>query len=326
MKQLVEITSNKSKLLRLQYDLGNMCNYKCWYCFPNANTGTVSFPDVDIVKVNIVKLINYYLESKIVDEVELTLMGGEPTLWPKLGKFVEYISQNTKCTISMLTNGSRTLRWWNQFGHYFNKVSISVHHERADIAHIDTIAGVLIEKKVSVIAMVLMDHTAWDKCKDLVNQLIKTKNKFMILAKPININGKTFYNDEQKKFLKESRKRLPSLKIILQSLTKFSKIPIIKANFNNKEKVKITADSYFIINNLNNFKDWKCSLGINFIYIHRNGIISGTCLQKLYGLDYYYNINDTDFVEKFNPIITTVVCEQQSCFCSSETILAKKKI
>jgi sulfatase maturation enzyme AslB (radical SAM superfamily) len=96
MKNLIEVTNNKNKILRLQYDLGNMCNYKCWYCFPNANTGTIPFPDVDIVKKNIVKLINYYLESKLVNEVELTLLGGEPTLWPKLGEFVEYISQNTK--------------------------------------------------------------------------------------------------------------------------------------------------------------------------------------------------------------------------------------
>jgi hypothetical protein len=226
----------------------------------------------------------------------------------------------------MLTNGSRTLRWWKKFGHYFNIVSISIHHESVDINHIDLVAEILIEKKVSVIATVLMDHTEWDKCKNLVDQLKKTKNKFMILAKPININGKTFYNDEQKEFLKKSKKRWPALIYILRSLTVFSRLINVNAIFDNRQKVKITADSYFILNNLNNFKGWECSLGINRIQITRDGDLTGGCMQKLYGLDYYYNINDIDFVEKFNPVIRPVICEQNTCGCSSETILAKKKI
>jgi MoaA/NifB/PqqE/SkfB family radical SAM enzyme len=326
MPKLIEIKNNKNRLLRLQYDLGNLCNYTCWYCFPGSNDGDVPFPNIEVVKYNLVKLINHYTDSNLVDEVQLNFMGGEPTLWKHLGELVEYVSKNAKCSISMQTNGSRTLRWWKEFGKYFDHVSISVHHEKANTAHIIQVADILIDQKVSILTSVLMDHTAWDKCKTLVDELVESKMKFMILAKPIHINGVVTYTDEQREYLKKSVKRRPSLRILLRHINLYSRIPSIKAIFDNKSVVKVTSDHYFILNLLNRFTGWDCTLGINFLYISRNGLLTGTCGQKLYKLDYFYNINDVDFIEKFNPILQNVTCEQKMCLCAGETLIPKRII
>ena len=324
MKQLVEITHNKLKLLRIQYTLSDICNYKCWYCFPGSNTGITRWPDINVIKVNLARLINYYLESKIVDKVQLNLLGGEPTLWPDLGEFIEYISLNTKCTISVQTNASRTLRWWEKYGQYFDHVGISIHHERVDIDHISNVASILVSKKVSVLAVVLMDHTAWDKCIGLVDDLKKTKTKFMVLAKPIHINGVINYTTEQKKYLNVSLKRIPSLKILWQNRILYKEIMKYKAIFDDGSKVKIDSEHYFILNGLNKFKGWECNLGVNFIAISKFGEVTGTCLQRLYGMDTFYNVNDIDFVKKFNPVIKPVICEKNTCLCAGETSLPKR--
>ena len=77
---------------------------------------------------------------------------------------------------------------------------------------------------------------------------------------------------------------------------------------------------------LNQFKGWECSLGVNSLTIDRAGNLTGSCRQKLFGLDYYFNINDNNFIEKFNPEIKPVICQKTLCLCDGETVLSKKKI
>ena len=328
MKQLIEITNNQPKELRLQYELGNLCNYACWYCFPGSNEGDKLFPDIEIVKYNLVKLINHYFESKKIDYIQLNFLGGEPTLWRDLGELVEYVSKNVNgfVTFSMQTNGSRTIRWWEQYGKYFDHVSISIHHERVDIDHVKTVANTLVKQGVSVLTAVLMDHTAWDKCVAMVNSLVKSKIKFMVMANPIQVNGITNYTKEQETYLEKSVKRRPSIFTVIRHLNKYSKIPVVKAIYDNGEKIRVRSNHYFLLNKLNRFTGWSCSVGINFLNIGHDGRISGACRQKVYGLNYYYNINDIDFIEKFNPTIQYVTCQQAECLCSGESIIHKKII
>jgi sulfatase maturation enzyme AslB (radical SAM superfamily) len=330
MKKLIEIKNNKPKLLKLMYDLGNTCNYKCWYCFPGSNTGTDPFPDVEVVKYNLVRILDYYYENGI-NEIQLNFLGGEPTLWADLGTLIEYVSNNVKrdpkkhqLRITMQTNGSRTLRWWKEYGQYFDHVSVSVHHERVDVDHVCKVADILIEKKVSFLATVLMDHSAWDKCRSLVDRLIEYKTKFIVLAKPIHVNGEVNYTEEQREYLNVARKKNPSLYQIWEHLDKWSKLPKYTAIFDDGTKENVRTDHYFIMNMLNRFKGWECTLSINWLQIMRDGNLTGTCRQKLFGLDYYYNINDPDFINKFNPTLQPVICEQTMCTCAGEAVLTKK--
>lgn len=331
MKNLVEIKNSKPKTLRIQYEVSNLCNYKCWYCFPEANSGTYGWPDLEVIKRNLSKVIEFYFANGI-DEIQMNFLGGEPTLWRHLGELVEHLSNNTqynrkkqRLRLTMQTNASRTLRWWKEYGHYFDHVGISVHHERADVSHISNVAEILLDKKVSVLTTVLMDHTAWDKCKSLVDQLISTKRKFMVLARPIHIDGVTTYNEDQRKYLKTHRKRNPAVWDLIRHFDKYAGLPKYTAIFDDGSKKTITNEHYFILNRLNNFFGWQCTIGTNFLSITREGYLSGTCRVKLYGLDDYYNINDPLLAEKFNPILQTVTCDKTACLCGGETVISKWK-
>lgn len=324
MKKVIEIKNSNVRKLRINYDLGNLCNYKCWYCFPEANTGTHPFPTLDIVKQNIVSLINHYLDSGIVDEVQISLVGGEPTLWKDLGKFAEYVSKNSKCKLYLITNGSRTLRWWDEYSKYFDSINISIHHEKVDLDHILNLTDMLYKKNLCFFTDVLMDHTQWDKCLNIVEKLSASKNKFMVLAKPIHVNSQTYYTDEQRLYLQTHLKRKPALKTIVKYWKTFKDISDITVLFDNNETIKIKNEHYFIVNMMNKFEGWACNLGINFLFIDRSGNLTGTCGQKLYGMDHYYNINDIKFSETFKPIFSPVICEQKLCLCAAETALTKK--
>lgn len=326
MKKLIEIKNANIRKLLINYDLGNTCNYKCWYCFPGANTGTVKWPDLEVVKRNTVALINYYLDNNLVDEVSIGLLGGEPTLWKELGEFAKYVKENSRCKLYLITNGSRTIRWWEEYAKYFDSINISVHHEKVNLDHIEELADVLYKQNLCFLTDVIMDHKEWDKCIAIVDRLVATKTKFMVLAKPIHINGETFYTPEQQEYLQVHLKRKPALKTVLKYWSTFNNIPTMTAIFDNGEVVKTKNEHYFIVNTLHGFQGWQCNLGINYLFINRQGELSGTCRQLLYGMDTYYNINDPDFEQTFKPIIQPVICEQRLCRCAGETAISKKKI
>ena len=327
MKKLIEIKHQQTRLLKLTYELGNVCNYKCWYCFPGSNEGTNPFPKASIIKQNLVSLINYYLNSKIVDQVTLVLIGGEPSYWKDLGEVVEYVSQHTKCKILIVTNGSRAIDWWEQYSRYFDHISISVHHESVDIAHIIALTKLLDkQQKASFFADVLMDHTAWDKCINLVDTLIKVRPRVMVTAKPIHINGQMFYDQKQTNYLRNTVKGWPSFKMLYNHFKKLMNISNTEYIFSDGTKIKTKNEHYPILNMLNRFKGWECSLGVNSLTIDRAGNLTGACKQKLFGLDHYFNINDNNFIEKFNPAIKPVICQNTLCLCDGETVLSKKQI
>lgn len=323
MKKIIEIQNDQTRRLRINYEITDVCNYKCWYCFPGSNDGTVRWPDAEVVKQNLTTLINYYLDSELVDDVTLSFLGGEPTLWPEFGNVVEYISKNTSAKIYVITNASRTVEWWKNYADYLTNVTISVHHERADLDHIEAVCQVLYNKGISFYTDVLMDHTHWQKCVDIVNQLCASEIGYLVISKPVLIDGATHYDVQQRSYLQNTVKRMPTGDMFDRHKDLISLVPNLTAVFDNGETHTTKDENFFIMNRLNEFLGWDCNLGINLVYINKYGELTGSCRQKLYELDYYYNINDANF--NFNPKILPVKCRQPSCLCPGEVALAKKK-
>jgi len=314
--KLIEIKNTKaSKSLEISYTPSDICNYKCWYCFPGCNNGVIPWPDIDIVKKNMVYLINYYRNNQNIEHVKLVLGGGEPTLWPDIEEFLDYVITNTNCEVKIMTNGSRTLRWWKEYGYLFNNVSVSIHHEQVDVTHIIELTKILIDKNVTFGVNVLMDHTAWDKCVNIVNELKSSGVNFSLSSKPVYINGEIEYTMSQSEYVLNHKKGVSN-----------STTTHISLLFDDGSIVKPENENYPIIHSLNNFVGWNCTLGVNYLFISFNGCLTGTCGQYLFGKRDYYSINDENFIEVFNPVIEPVICRQLGCHCAPEVVLNKRRI
>lgn len=313
-----------SHKLRIEIMIGNTCNYKCWYCFPGSNEGTHRWPDLETFKANTHHLLSYYKEHLGKTEFEIHLIGGEPTLWPELGEYVKYIKENFKVITSMSTNGSRTLRWWKEYGQYFDKVIISCHYEAANVQHLCDVGDILYEQKSIVVGLVLMDPENWDKCWSIVEGLHSSKKRWGIDLQEIYVAGKTInYTDDQMKRLRKHRVR----QVNLFHFLRYNKHTLLRTavEFANG-KVKSVNSNEIILNKWNNFKGWDCNLGIDSICITKEGYLTGSCGEKLYNLDFKYNVMDMDFVQKFTPTLTTTTCYQENCWCQPESNLNKKII
>lgn len=324
MKEIIKIESNISlDILRIELFLSNVCNYSCWYCFPGYHEGDVKWPKFEQVVDNLSHIIDYYKSNLNKKEIHLHIIGGEPTLWKDFGKFVKYFNEEKKCIISISSNGSRTTRWWEEYGHYVNHVMLSCHHERVDPKHISAVGDILYKKDRTVNGMVLMDPNNWDKCLGIVAELKNSKYFWPITVLEVHHNLSK-YTQDQKTYLSRPIKRYPEINYWLRAETMPRSNPTVIYNDGTKETVK---RNWLSLNGFNYFRGWECNIGVDTFFIDKNGDIRGGCSQPLYNLDRYYNIYDENFLENFKPNIIPTICKKQGvCDCQPETNARKRKI
>ena len=318
-----EIRNNQpDNVLRIEYMPGNLCNYRCNYCFPGSNEGDKPWPDVELVKQNLSHLLSHYARHGKTKS-DIFIVGGEPTLWKELENLCLYLKENFDVILEMSTNGSRKVPWWQKNAGYFDHIGVSVHNDFAKLDHIIEVCDALYERGVFVNADVLMDPLCFDKCMDNVEYLKRSKYEWPIIAKIVHYNGQHRYNQTQLKYFQDSIKRYPSPEWYNKTARRSQRLVTITRE--DEQIIETNDDGWITRNKLNYFKGWKCNLGVDLIKIFPNGTITGNCQQLLYGKDFYYNLHDPNFSEIFNPEIKPVTCSKLICGCNEEVVCDKIK-
>ena len=335
------VSTQKSNILEVRWDPNNLCNYKCEYCWPGSHDGDYSSPkDLNLIIKNFNHMAEHY--KKIgKDKIDLKMGGGEPTLWKDLATFIREIKKHNDIYFTIISNGSRTLRWWKENGDLIDNAHLSFHIAQADADHMIAVADTLFEFNKKVTVKVLMDRKHWQEGLDVIEYMKQhSKHKWFIMTCEV-IEPETLKiadirvvadNDiqlttKQKSFLKNPLKRIPSLMWFWKNikLVFAGQIRLYEsiAYFENNKKVKAKTNTY-INNKWTSFQGWSCDIGLENMYIDWSGKLKGSCGQSLYGLDYYFNILDADFVGKFNPELKPSICSIRNCFCSPETHVSKR--
>ncbi len=125
---------------RVEWLLGNQCNYRCSYCYDVFYKGDRPFPSKDLI-LEVCKDIIYHYDD-LGRDVIFEFIGGEPTLLdgiPALGERLH----NYPTNIVLRTNGSASIEWWEKAHQYLSNVIITVHKEFADIEHIKNVVRLL---------------------------------------------------------------------------------------------------------------------------------------------------------------------------------------
>ena len=318
---IVQVFNPQPKdILRVEFMIGNTCNYSCWYCFKGSHEGTHRWTDdMEQLVTNFKHLFEQY---KKIDKkkLELHIVGGEPTLWPKLGEFVIEIRKAIPSYITISSNGSRTVRWWEKFGTVFDKILLSAHWKQIDVPHFIEVADTLHRIGRSPNVMVLMDPTAWNTCLDLIEQFKKSKHSWFISAMEV-MHETINYTEEQRAYVAKPTKRRPSLWHIWKNRMHLKDNPKVKFA---DGKIKTVNRNWLVLNKQNDFFGWQCNIGVDSMMIDPAGTITGACRTRLFE---NYNIYDKDFVNKFNPDIKPKICDKRNtCMCQPESLLDKFKL
>lgn len=326
-KKVIKIESTqRSNILNIRWAPNNICNFKCQYCFPDAHAGTNKSPaDLTLTIKNFRTLFEYYKKNLRKDKFHLHISGGEPTLWANLGDFIKRIKEDHDVYISVISNGSRTIRWWKEYGSYIDNNILSLHVAQADIDHHIAVSDTLYSLGKKVTVLVLMDSTNWSESVRAIDYMkAKSKYPWFIQAKEI-VNFRQ-YNNSQKQFLSKETKRWPNVFWFIKNyklLFDGSIRPVESKATLEDNSIMFASSNTYINKSLNSFLGWDCHIGLESIYIHWDGNIQGACGQILFDQKNSYNILDPDFGKKFNPDLVPTRCSIPICNCSPETHITK---
>lgn len=325
MKPIRIVSTQERDLLQIRFWPTDICNFNCSYCFPGSHDNKYRYPrNTDLTIENFRKLFDYYIKKLNKKKFHLTISGGgEPTLWPELERFSKEVRTSHDVYITLVSNGSRTLRWWSENSDHFDDVVLSYHHEFSDLEHHIAVADLLFERQKKITTLVLMDAENWDSCVSIINQMKSSKHPWYIQTKEIvDSPGKDInsYSRDQLDYVNDSIKRIPSSDWILKRIDQVKMHPSIVLF--DDGSAECSKPHTLIINNWNKFKGWSCDLGRESLAISADGSVVGSCQTKVFGKD--LNI----FSPIFEPdnLNSSVICPMAACVCQPDTHVSKNSL
>lgn len=119
--------------IRVQWNMGNSCNYECEYCPSILHDGSKPWLPLESYLTTIERLSQHY--NDMGKRVDYELIGGEVTVIPGFEDIIRKISEYNTHNV-VFTNGSRTVKWWSKAKHYMDGVVLTFHPDSQDKQHI----------------------------------------------------------------------------------------------------------------------------------------------------------------------------------------------
>jgi len=295
----------------VEWQLGNTCNYDCYFCPSHIKNGSRPWIDLEKIKSTCQSLMDSSSDRKI----KFQFTGGEPTLYKDLDKLLRFVHDRGHIT-TIFSNGSRTIRYWSEIAsaETLDILVLSFHlHQGASIDHFKKIIDTFSNTNTLVVVMLMATK---DFFNEAVSSLIELQHLDVILSlRGINENDKLdSYTKEQLQILQDHAY------IIGESFK--SKNPnvygsnLMTLTYDDGTAIDIMNSAIQVDPQLNNFYGWECSTGQEFLDIKYDTVYRSMC-------------------QVGGPIGTihdeigwksdTVVCDKKQCGCAIDMLQTKKK-
>jgi len=142
----------------VSWNLGNTCNWSCSYCPSYLHDGTVDWANIERIKPILLQIKNRLPNKKI----RVEFVGGEVTLKNDFIDLMKFCREQdfNNCIIS---NASRTVRYWEELAPYLDVVILSFHPEFASREHYENVIKTCVDNNITVNCQIaMMKDSFWD--------------------------------------------------------------------------------------------------------------------------------------------------------------------
>ena len=152
--------------LKIQWNIGNDCNYNCGYCHTDLKNGSNPFPNLDKLRVGFDNIVG---QTQPFSLVKMELTGGEITQSPAIKEFL--VTKIPKINFRIYSNGSADVAWWEEVRPNIYQMDLT-YHPSSDLTHF-----VSVVKAINKIAgeglnlIIAAPHNNWDKAIQAYTEL-----------------------------------------------------------------------------------------------------------------------------------------------------------
>lgn len=312
----IEQQEKYSNNITITWEFTTVCNYKCSYCPEENHDGKYKFPELEVVLLFLDTVQKKYPQKQLF----IDLSGGEPTLWPKFSEFVR-VCKERNIKVNLISNGSRSLRWWKENAEYLNEIILSYHMEYVNKEHFTNVCKTVSNTTATMVNMIVPVEQ-FDESYEIAEELCEAADNLIIFMKPLryNMGWELYpYTEDQLLQLKE-RTRLVSLNRDKRKNGDFpdsaASSAMIATTKDGKEPFNMNEK---IIKGENSWKGWQCNIGLDSFAIYFNGHITrGVCkVGEVIGNIY----TDTEFILPNK----SVYCHRKMCNCKTDMFISKVK-
>jgi hypothetical protein len=316
MKKLTLI-KQREQVLQLTWFINNICTNHCDYCPPILHNGANHNYDWTHARSFLTRLIDRH------KKINCLLLGGEPTVSPFLNEAIDMLHSRGH-TISLTSNGVRSVEYWKDIAPKVNSVAFSYHPGYGIEDFFEKIEA--IGKHTQIGVRVMFDSRHWDKALAFYNQCITIPYLRVDAVRILSeiAGGHTIgsdYTAEQLEWLSITTKKeiAPQQHAVLKKQNPQWKLLYIGSTFHYDDG---STDQYGDANHLISseksfFNGWACSIGVESLYINWDGRVrKGNCRQ---GPDLFH-LND-----HANHSLPTEgeICTMGRCICPTDVLVTK---
>jgi hypothetical protein len=289
--------------------LGNTCNFSCSYCPAILHDGSKRWPEFEDIKRFILKVKEQHPTKKLYFE----FTGGEVTMYKHFIALCEFCREHN-VKVGMISNGSRTLRWWEENKHFFDHVCLSFHPEEAKADHFLAVAGIL-HDIVKVHVNVMMSPEKFDDCYALAERAVTLSNISLALQPLIHDFGDKLYDytDEQKSIFDRQYALLGS------KIKHTKRQKVYRGSMRTVGEVsKVLSAHSFIANGTNNWFGWDCYAGVEQLIVDMDGSIHRGWCKVGDRIGYIWDAN-------LQLPTAPVRCNKIMCHCNYDIMSTKER-
>lgn len=303
----------------VEWKLHDKCNYDCYFCGDENKKGLVGWADLETNKAIVDSIV-----ASATKPLWIQLTGGEPTLYPKFLELVKYM-KSKGAMVRVITNGSRTLRWWKEIreANVLDMIYFTFHSQQnADYKHVAEVANLFLDSEAPTIILVTYVPNSLGYAIEGAAYLTENTGSYISM----NAMDLRFTPEEEKQFNSEEfQKALDVYNTAYGKLLDIKKpttIPdellAIPANstIHYKDGTTETKDVTLMMKlEENKFQDWDCYAGMDTMNIDGTFKYRGGCKRDKTKFE---PGNLTFFDKPFK-------CDVESCYCAMDMITTKIK-
>jgi pyruvate-formate lyase-activating enzyme len=298
-----------ARITLVDWTLGNSCNYACSYCPAGLHDGSIPWPRLPDLTRFVDRLAAHY--ERLGRTLLFQFTGGEPTVYPQFLDLLRHLRMR-RCKAGVISNGSRTLRWWAEARPLLDQVVLTHHVEFVELDHFIEVARYL-AAAVRTHVNVTMHPARFDECLAAARRIAAECDDVTITLKPllVDFGAETYqYTGEQRDVIGDTSFAITRTRAIEESRG------LMRVSFTDGRS-ELAKASHLIVRGQNRFAGWRCDAGLELLAIDARGRIHRALCRQGGMLGH---ISDHDLPLPTEP----VVCTRPSCHCATDLMTSRR--